>query len=75
MSFLFYFSVWKDYKPSILGHWVLHPSPNSDVTKMGESLVLPPEVYPLYHEKEFIPADTEDSGIPNVSEINGLDVH
>eukprot|EP00116_Pleurobrachia_bachei_P004513 sb/3464775/ len=34
---------------------------------MGESLVLPPEVYPLYCEKEFIPADTEESGIPNVS--------
>jgi len=37
-----------------------------DVAKLGESLVLPPEVPPLYLDKEFIPADTEDSGIPKV---------
>ena len=37
-----------------------------DVAKLGESLVLPPEIHPIYLEKEFIPADTEDSGIPKV---------
>ena len=38
-----------------------------DVAKLGESLVLPPEIHPIYLEKEFIPADTEDSGIPKVN--------
>ncbi|XP_063685708.1 uncharacterized protein LOC134819617 isoform X2 [Bolinopsis microptera] len=38
--------------------------PALDVAKLGESLVLPPEVHPIYLDKEFIPADTEDSGIP-----------
>ncbi|KAL5267482.1 hypothetical protein ACHWQZ_G004495 [Mnemiopsis leidyi] len=38
--------------------------PALDVAKLGESLVLPPDIHPIYLEKEFIPADTEDSGIP-----------
>ena len=37
-----------------------------DVAKLGESLVLPPEIHPIYLEKEFIPADVEDNGIPKV---------
>ena len=28
--------------------------------------MLPPEIHPSYLEKEFIPADTEDSGIAQV---------